>query len=513
MKSFKLALLAITTALILQGCGEDSDSDESPTSPPDQPDITQPDQPDIDTEIVGMWSSDDAGNDLSVIVFTDDGNYVQTQVNASRSKSDPENGMESGTYSIDSKTGKLTATPIFDKNGNAGLSDAPNPSAKVVNGKLILEVDENGNGVIESNEVYKFSEVKPKGILGSWSFDNAEEDELVGVAFLENNTYIYVQVDKAGTSNPENGMEWGTYNINATTKALTTTQLYDDNGGVGLSESRTRYARVTGDTALIIEVDDNQNGVIDDNEKFGFSRSGSSTVVDSKMLSGLWQMKQGNEELVSLSFLDDGTYVQTQVTGPTSSRNEDNGIEWGKYSLKANGEFKVDNIVYDNNGISGLSDNVLRTVQISGDTLTLGVDEDDDGVIEQADNETFTFSKAKSESELGIWKAKSGQVDDELILFGFLDNQTFFHIEVDEKPPFEEPEMPPSGINWNLYTLGNNGLFTLGQSLYSNTGNNDLSFFYQMNVKVVGDKLTFNGYEDQTEVNNDDGETVIFDRQ
>ncbi len=503
MKLFKLTLLAITTALLLQGCGDDNDSDGTSTTPPDQSDIN--------TKIVGMWSSDTAGDDLAVIVFTDDGTYVQTQVNASRSTTDPENGMESGTYSIDNKTGRLTATPTFDKNGDAGLSDAPNPFAKVVNGKLILEVDENGNGVIESNEVYKFSEVKPKGILGSWSFDNAEEDELVGVAFLENNTYIYVQVDKAGTSNPENGMEWGTYNINATTKALTTTQLYDDNGGVGLSESRTRYASVTGDTALTIEVDDNQNGVIDDNEKFRFSRSGSSTVVEPKMLSGLWQMKQGNEELVALAFLDDGTYVQTQVTGATSSRDSNSGIEWGKYALKANNELKVDNVIFDNNGTAGLSDNLLRTVQISGDTLTLGVDENDNKVIEN--NELYTFSKAKSENELGIWKAQAGQVDDELILVGFLDNQTFFHIEVDEKPPFNEPEMPPSGINWNLYTLGNNGLFTLGQSLYSNTGNNDLSFFYQMNIKVVGDKLTFNGYEDQTEVNNDDGETVIFDRQ
>ncbi len=81
-----------------------------------------------------------------------------------------------------------------------------------------------------------------------------------------------------------------------------------------------------------------------------------------------------------------------------------------------------------------------------------------------------------------------------------------------EKPPFEDDEISISGMEWNLYTLGNNGLFTLGQSLYSGT-NEDLSFFYQMNIKVEGNKLTFNGYSDQTEVNNDDGETVVFDRQ
>ena len=108
---------------------------------------------------------------------------------------------------------------------------------------------------------------------------------------------------------------------------------------------------------------------------------------------------------------------------------------------------------------------------------------------------------------------RAGEVNDELVLVGFLDNQTFFHIEVDEKPPFEESTVPLSGMDWNLYTLGNNGLFTLGQSLYTSTGGDDLSFFYQMNVKVTGNTLTFNGYEDQMELQNDDGETVVFDRQ
>ncbi|MBH0007426.1 hypothetical protein [Psychrobacter sp. SWN149] len=274
MKSFKLTLLAITTALILQGCGDDSDSDDSPTSQPDQPDITQPDQPNIDTEIIGMWSSDDTPNgELSTIIFMDDGTYIQTQVDGSQSTSEAGNGMELGSYSVSSTEGKLTATPIFDKNGTSGLSDSVMRYAQVSNGKLILKVDENENGIIDSNESYRFSETKSEGILGPWDFDDADDNELLGLAFLENGTYIQVQVDEDGSvNNSENGMEWGNYTIDAVTGQLSTTIIYDDNAGTGLSEPRTRYARVIGNTTLTIEVDDNQDDVIDDEEMFKFSR-------------------------------------------------------------------------------------------------------------------------------------------------------------------------------------------------------------------------------------------------
>lgn len=274
MKSFKLTLLAITTALILQGCGDDSDSDDSPTSQPDQPDITQPDQPNIDTEIIGMWSSDDTANgELSTIIFMDDGTYIQTQVDGSQSTNEAGNGMELGSYSVSSTEGKLTATPIFDKNGTSGLSDSVMRYAQVSNGKLILKVDENQNGIIDSNESYRFSETRSEGILGPWDFDDADDKELLGLAFLENGTYIHVQVDEDGSvNNSENGMEWGNYTIDAVTGQLSTTIIYDDNAGTGLSEPRTRYARVTGNTALTIEVDDNQNDIIDDDEMFKFSR-------------------------------------------------------------------------------------------------------------------------------------------------------------------------------------------------------------------------------------------------
>ncbi|MGM8900505.1 hypothetical protein, partial [Psychrobacter sp. 1Y4] len=225
---------------------------------------------------VGFWSEDNANSNLSAITFMDDGTYVQVQVNNSSSVNDSDGGLEWGEYSIDSKTGKLTTTQLFDENGTMGLSDDLNYFARVSNGKLIIEVDENENGSIDSNEQFKFSEIKPNGIVGSWGFDNAYEDELIGVAFLDDDQYVHVQVDSDhSVDNSENGLEWGTYVINPSTSQLTTSQTFDSNGGKGLSEPSTRYARVTDDEKLIIDVDD---------ESFTFSRTMTNSMINPQML-------------------------------------------------------------------------------------------------------------------------------------------------------------------------------------------------------------------------------------
>lgn len=504
MKPFKLTLLAITTALFLQGCGDDND---------DSPSTSPPDQSDIDTNIVGFWSEDSSNdNSLSAISFMSDGTYVQVQVNNESLVDDPEGGLEWGTYEINSKTGELTTTQLFDENGNMGLSDAPNLSARVSDGKLILQVDENENGSIDSDEQYNFSEIQPDGIVGAWSFDDVDDtdDELIGVAFLDDSQYVHVQVNSdLSVDNDENGLEWGTYAINPSTNQLTTTQIFDNNGNSGLSDPLVRYAQVVNDK-LTIDVDENQNNVIDTSESFTFSRTAVTEPVDAQMLSGLWRMDLGNEELVTLSFLDDGTYVQTQVTGPTSSRGSDNGIEWGEYSLKANNELEIDDVIFDNNGSAGLSDDVLRTVQITGDILTLGVDENDNGIVDN--NEKYQLTKAKSENELGIWRASPSEVDDELIVFAFLEDNTFMHIEIDEEAPFDVWDDAPSGLEWNTYTLGSNGLFTLGQSLYSGS-NSDLSDFYNMTIDVNDNNLLFTIFENQEQIDEEDGEFVNFFRQ
>lgn len=315
----------------------------------------------------------------------DDGTYVQVQVNDGQVMNNPENGMEWGKYSVDNKTGKLSTETIFDKNGNSGLSDAIPRHARITDGKLVLEIDENNNGVIESNEIYKFSETKPKGIVGYWKGEETDET-LESVAFFEDGTYIHVQVDEdKSLNNPENGMEWGNYTVDNSTGLLETSQIFDDNGSNGLSEPRTRHVQLSDDSMLTIKVDNNQNGMIDSDESFGFSRAivnvKPDDEIDPKDLLGLWEINSTNNELAAIAFLEDGTYLQMQVDAGWSLSEPGNGMEWGKYSVGKNSTL-ITSQTFDNNDTSGLSDNILRTVKVVNNTLTLGVDENDNKVID-----------------------------------------------------------------------------------------------------------------------------------
>ncbi|WP_296243452.1 MULTISPECIES: hypothetical protein [unclassified Psychrobacter] len=496
MKSFKLALLAITTSLLLQGCNDDSDSYQPPS------------QPDINTKIVGLWSSDDVDSDLSAIAFLDDGSYVQVQV-SDNPMNNPDNGMEWGKYNINSKTGELTTKIVFDKNGNAGLSDSIARYAKVANGKLILEVDENNNGVIDSNEIYKFSQTQQKGMVGYWRGEETDEN-LESVAFFENGTYFHVQVDEEKSlNNPENGLEWGNYTIDSSTGLLETSQLFDDNGINGLSEPRTRYARVSDDNTLTIEVDENQNGIIDVDENFDFSRAivdvKPDDEIDPKDILGLWEATPANNELSTLAFLEDGTYLQMQVDEDRSLSEPGNGMEWGKYSLGKNSTL-ITSQTYDGNDTSGLSDNILRTVKVVNNTLTLGVDENDNGVIDS--KEYYTFSKAKSENLLGIWDYK--ETDHELLKLIFFENGTYVQLEVDEKPPFVAGS-PFSGMEWGDYSINNLGLLTTSQR-YDDNGESGLSDPINRYVRVSNNILTLD-FDENSNGMIDSDETLNFKRQ
>ena len=271
MKFFKMTLLTIaTTALLLQGCGSD-DSDESASS-------ETPTQPDFNKAIVGVWDSDNAEDNLTAVAFFDDGTYFVAQVDEDESATNPENGMEWGKYNVDKVTGVLTNNVLFDGNGSSGLSDMATTYAEVVNNKLILRIDENKNGTIDSNEFFTFSRIKSEGLSGYWK-NTTTNDSLLALAFTDVSTngkddgsYVQLGIDSAPMmSNPLNGMEWGNYSIDPTTKILSTSQIYDDNGEAGLSDDIERYLKVSGDT-LTLEFDENRNGMIDIGESLIFQR-------------------------------------------------------------------------------------------------------------------------------------------------------------------------------------------------------------------------------------------------
>ena len=187
MKPFKLALLALSIAFLIQGCGDDSDSYQ----PPQQ-------QPDITSEVTGLWTSNDSESDLLALAFFEDGSYIHVEVEnrpepllrrafTIQSEDGTDDGMEWGKYTIDNKTGALKVNQVFDDNGENGLSENLTQYISVSEGVLTIQIDENNNGVIDSNESFSFSKAKNDGYLGIWRGEETDE-ELNSVAFFEDGT-------------------------------------------------------------------------------------------------------------------------------------------------------------------------------------------------------------------------------------------------------------------------------------------------------------------------------------
>lgn len=319
-----------------------------------------------------------------------------------------------------------------------------------------------------------------------------------------------MQVDEdKSLNNPENGMEWGNYTVDNSTGLLETSQIFDDNGSNGLSEPRTRHVQLSDDSMLTIKVDNNQNGMIDSDESFGFSRAivnvKPDDEIDPKDLLGLWEINSTNNELAAIAFLEDGTYLQMQVDAGWSLSEPGNGMEWGKYSVGKNSTL-ITSQTFDNNDTSGLSDNILRTVKVVNNTLTLGVDENDNKVIDS--NEYYTFTKAKSKNTLGVWSNE--ETDHELLKLIFFENGTYVQLEVDEQSPFVAYS-PFSGMEWGDYSINSLGVLTTSQR-YDGNGESGFSDPISRNIKVMGNTLTLQFDENLNGII-DSGESLNFKRQ
>ena len=418
--------------------------------------------------------------------------------------------MEWGKYTIDNKTGALKVNQVFDDNGENGLSENLTQYISVSEGVLTIQIDENNNGVIDSNESFSFSKAKNDGYLGIWRGEETDE-ELDSVAFFEDGTYIQLKVDaEKSLDNPENGMEWGNYTVDDKSGRLETYQIFDDNGISGFSEPLERYLK-TSNGKLTLDVDENQDGIIDQNESFDFSKNKPVVKPASKKLIGLWENKDTNNDLLALAFFDDGTYVHMEVDEEQPYDNMDNeisGMEWGRFTLdNKTGELTISQI-FDKNGETGLSDNLLRYVRVSGDMLTLEVDENKNSIIDN--DESFKFKRSKSENMLGIWRNKD--TNNDLLALAFFDDGTYVHMEVDEEQPYDNMDNEISGMEWGRYTFNSSTGELIVSQIFDNNGSTGLSDPLTRYLQVTSKQLTLKVDENANGIIDDD-EIFKFQRQ
>ncbi len=225
--------------------------------------------------LVGVWAPAEANmdeNDLLGLVFFPDGTYVHVEVDLDDSSEI--SGMEWGTWERDRETGDMTVTQVFDENGDTGLTDFVSGPATlsldIGTDSLVANIDEDGDGTVDATPIFDRINLRANTedpIVGLWTPAESEMDEndLLLIAFLDDGTYIHMEVEANGIE--EEGMEWGTYERDATTGVMTVTQEFDSNGDTGLTDYTAQGPAIIsidfeGDT-LVASVDEDSDGTVD----------------------------------------------------------------------------------------------------------------------------------------------------------------------------------------------------------------------------------------------------------
>lgn len=113
---------------------------------------------------------------------------------------------------------------------------------------------------------------------------------------------------------------------------------------------------------------------------------GESFVANSS-IAGIWTNELTDNELLAFVFFADGTYVHLEVDEQAPFDSGDvSGMEWGTYSRDSEtGELTIAH-TFDANGARGLTDSVNGQAtffaQVSGDVLTLQIDEGQSGTVD-----------------------------------------------------------------------------------------------------------------------------------
>jgi len=162
----------------------------------------------------------------------------------------------------------------------------------------------------------------------------------------------------------------------------------------------------------------------------------------SESIVGTWRSDDGSY----LLFFADGTYAQAQKVESAGV-----GLEQGTYQFdESTGLLTVTSITFDQNGESGLSsDPGVNSSDgdgmwnVTGNTLTITSDEDDNGTAES----TFTLTKVVQSSDLqGTWLNR----ENGFLALVFNNDGTYIHLENSSEPE--------KGIEFGTYSFTNNRL-------------------------------------------------------
>lgn len=200
------------------------------------------------------------------------------------------------------------------------------------------------------------SQLNAQSIIGAWFIQNAGEAESDAViTFLADGTYTMAEEGNS-TADPNgmDGMERGTYRWNPTTRAFSSKTLVDTTGEWGLSDSGFISASVTNTKLTMVARDGT----------FELSR------VTSKRpgIIGSWYLKESGGYAVA-TFLANGTYFMVQ-DGPQGNGGK-TGMEFGTYKWNAVTKAFTRKILLDTNGTLGFSDSPKRSIEISGNKMTI----------------------------------------------------------------------------------------------------------------------------------------------
>ncbi|MDO6748245.1 hypothetical protein [Gilvimarinus sp. 1_MG-2023] len=235
------------------------------------------------SSVVGVWRNTQTDNDLLAFVFFADGTYAHVEIDeqAPFEFTDEDSGMEWGTYALNTETGLVDVSQVFDNNGDSGLTSFSGGDKDLfihVSGDVLtLDYDENGNGSIGVGETLLFSRQQPEGLVGPW-VNTTSKDDFLAFIFFDDDTYVHLEVDEVAPFDVEgevSGMEWGSYSLNSDTGALTIDIINNFNDDTGLSDQDydevDHYVSINGDV-LELHADYNKNGIIDEDEDIYFQR-------------------------------------------------------------------------------------------------------------------------------------------------------------------------------------------------------------------------------------------------